>query len=362
MKIESKLLVEAKDITPTRKTLRVRGAFNPSAVRLPNKKIMLLTRISETPYHDEKTFLAPHFVGTKEINLHVEKTYRKKLTLCPDYFRTDDDIVRLPTISHIRKIILDKEGMNVESISKKPDFYGLKDDGDFGVEDPRVTHLKKEKRYAMTYVSVSTYSGVSTSLATTKNFNNWKRHGIIFRQQNKDVVIYPEKINGYYVAMNRPEGTMVFDKPRIWISYSKDLIFWGRDKPLLGPRKQGWDHLRIGAGSVPIKTSEGWLEIYHGVQLKNKNNPDSDKVYSAGAILFDLKNPEKIVGQTPVKNPLFMPDKKLETKEAFNDNVTFPSTVMQSLNKKDLLIYSGEGDSNTSVRKIKLEDILNSLK
>ena len=362
MKIESKLLVKAKDIIPTRKTLRVRGVFNPSAVRLANKKIMLFARIAETPYHDEKTFLAPHFVGTKEMNLHVEKTHRNKLKLCPDCFRTDEDFVRLPTISHIRKIILDEEGMNVESISEKPDFYGLQGDGDFGVEDPRVTYLKNEKRYLMTYVSVSTHSGISTALATTKNFNNWERHGIIFRQQNKDVVIYPEKINGYYVAMHRPEGTMVFDKPRIWISYSKDLIFWGKDKPLLGPRKKGWDNLRIGPGSVPIKTSEGWLEIYHGVHLKNKKNLDSDKVYNGGAVLFDLKNPEKIVGQTPAKRPLFGPNKKLETKEAFNDNVTFPSTVMQSLNKKDLLIYSGEGDSNTAVRKIKLKDILNSLK
>ncbi|MCR4335654.1 MAG: hypothetical protein NUV57_03905 [archaeon] len=362
MKIESKLLVKAKDIIPTRKTLRVRGVFNPSAVRLPNKKIMLLVRVAETPYHDEKTFLAPHFVGTKEMDIHVEKTHREKLKIYDDCFRTDEDIVRLPTISHIRKIFMDETGMNVESISDKPDFYGLKGDGDFGVEDPRVTYFKKEKRYAMTYVSVSTLSGVSTSLATTKNFNDWKREGIIFRQQNKDVVIYPEKINGYYAAMHRPEGTMVFDKPRIWISYSKDLIFWGRDKPLLGPRKQGWDNLRIGPGSVPIKTNEGWLEIYHGVHLKKKNDPNSDKVYNAGAILFDLKNPEKIIGRTPANKPIFKPNKKLESGNAFNDNVTFPSAVIPDLNNKDLLIYSGEGDSNTSVRKIKLKDILNSLK
>ncbi len=361
MKTEAKLLVKPQDIKPTVKEFRVRGAFNPAAVRLPDKKILLYARIAETPYHDEKTFLAPRFTGKKKMELYTEKIDRKKMNLCPDCFIMDWDISRLPTISHLRKILLDKSGMEVEKISQKPDFYGLMEDGDFGVEDPRITFLKKEKRYAMTYVSVSMSSGVSTSLATSANLNAWKRHGIIFRQQNKDVAIFPEKINGYYAALHRPEGTMIFDKPSIWVSYSKDLLFWGKDRPVLRPRNHGsWDDLRIGAGPIPIRTDEGWLEIYHGVRLKDRDNKDSAKIYNAGAVLLGLKNPEKVIARTPHKKPLFGPDSGFE-KSGFKGGVVFPTGIIQGLDKKSILVFSGGADSNISVRKLNLKSVLNSL-
>src|SRR3989344_7466124 len=283
------------------------------------------------------------------------------MKLCPDCFLTDEKFSRLPTISHLRKILLSSDGMNVEKISDFPDFFGLKNDGDFGVEDPRITYLAEEKKYAMSYVSVSMDSGVSTSLATSKDLEHWKREGIIFRQQNKDVVIFPEKINGYYVALHRPEGTMIFDKPSIWISYSKDLIFWGKDKAMIKPSKCGWDHLRIGAGTVPIRTDEGWLEIYHGVSLTQFNDPGSHKIYSAGAFLTDLKKPGKVIARTPNHEPLFKPKLKSE-KSGFVNDVIFPTAAISDKANKNLLIYSGASDSSIVARKIKIGDILNSLK
>ncbi len=361
MKIEAKTLVTPDMVKPTRKDFRMRGVFNPSAIRLKNGKVLLYARVAETPKHDEKTFLAPRCCGTHKLEWQIEKLSRRKMKLAPDYYWLSDDISRLPTISHFRKITLDKSGLEVEKISEKPDFYGVRDDGDFGVEDPRITYLKKENKYAMTYVSVSLHGGVSTSLATSKNLNQWKREGIIFRQQNKDVVIFPEKINGYYVALHRPEGTMIFSKPSIWISYSKDLIFWGKDRPILEPRNNAWDYLRIGAGTVPIKTKEGWLEIYHGVRLTKKRDPDSHKIYMAGALLFDLKNPAKVIGRTPAKEPLFGSDLDSE-KKGFNNKVVFPSGLVQTSDKKSVLIYGGGADSVITVRKMGLKSVLNSMK
>lgn len=360
MRTNARLLLTPNEIVPTLKTFRVRGVFNPAAVRLPNKKILLFARVAETPYHNDKTFVAPRFAGEGQSQIVIERIGRGKMRLCEDFFLMNDEIYRLPTLSHIRKIFLDKSGLNVEKIHHSPDFAGMTEDGDFGTEDPRITHIRKEKIYAMTYVSVSMSSGVSTSLAVSKDLKNWKRLGIIFRQQNKDVVIYPEKINGYYVAMQRPEGTMIFDKPSIWLSYSKDLVFWGRDKPILKPRRSGWDSLRIGAGAVPIKTAEGWLEIYHGVHLRNRKNPASRKVYSAGAVLFDLKNPEKVLGRSPTNKPLFRPQYKFE-KEGFHDDVVFPTAAIPDLDGKSVLVYSGAADSNITVRKIRIKGILNSL-
>ena len=358
MKSTARMLIGPSDLKPSRTNFRVRGIFNPAAIRLADGRIMLLARVAETPLHGERYFLAPRFAGRDRLKMVIETIPRHKCRWDKDCFRIHGDIARLPTISHMRKIILDKDGLQVDHISQRADFYGLVDDGDFGVEDPRITFLQNEKRYAMTYVSVSALSGVSTSLAISRDLESWERKGIIFRQQNKDVAIFPQKINGYYVALQRPEGTMIFDKPSIWISYSKDMQFWGKDRPLLRPREGSWEEVRIGPGTVPIKTAEGWLHIYHGVRYKQKGNDSSPKIYSAGAILFSLENPEKILSITPKDEPLFCPESGFET-QGFVNNVIFPTAAVS--HGKDLLIYSGAADSNIEVRKIAIKEILNSL-
>ncbi|MFH1224266.1 MAG: hypothetical protein V1676_00500 [Candidatus Diapherotrites archaeon] len=360
MDAKATLVVTPEQVMPSLKSMRVRGVFNPAAVRLKNKKILLFARVAETPYHDEKTFIAPRFAGRERSHFVIERIRREKMKQREGLFVMNDEIYRLPTLSHIRKILLDKGGMHAEEISGTMDFAGRTEDGDFGVEDPRITHFAKEGRYAMTYVSISMSSGVSTSLALSNDLNIWERKGIIFRQQNKDVVIYPEKINGYYVAMNRPEGTMIFDKPGIWLSYSKDLVFWGKDRPIMKPRKTGWDALRIGAGSVPIKTDEGWLAIYHGVHLKNRRNPSSKKIYSAGAVLFDLKNPGKVLGISPAREPLFAPKYEFET-EGFLGGVVFPTAAIPDIDGKSVIVYSGGADTCISARKVRIRAILDSL-
>jgi predicted GH43/DUF377 family glycosyl hydrolase len=359
MNVQTKLLVKPGEIRPTINAFKVRGVFNPAAIRLPDQKILLFGRVAETPFHDERAFIAPRFSGKKNLKIHLDSISRAKMEFKGSTFLLNNQISRLPTISHLRKILLDKHGENVLNISQKPDFYGLSNDGDFGVEDPRITFFKREKFFAMTYVSVSEGSSVCTSLATSTNLKAWERKGIIFRQQNKDVVIFPEKFNGYYVALNRPEGVMVFDKPSIWISYSKDLLFWGKDRPLVAPRQSCWDDLRIGSGSVPIKTAEGWLSIYHGVTTKT-SNPKSRKIYSAGALLFSHKDPAKVIGRTPTSEPLLKPTYDFEN-EGFNGGVIFPTAVIPSLDGESLLIYCGVADTNIVLKKIKVKDILNSL-
>ncbi len=353
-----KVLVRPEDVKPTLPNFRMRGVFNPAGIRLKDGRIMLYARIAETPKHGETVFLAPRFSGTKKMEITIDKIMRKKMEFDDKWYITNEKIARLPTISHMRKILLDESGMYVEEISDKPDFYGLKDDGDFGVEDPRITFFEKEKRYAMTYVAISMKSGVSTFLALSKDLKNWERKGILFAQQNKDVAIFPEKINGYYVALNRPEGTMIFDKPRIWISYSKDLIFWGKDKPIIMPRPHSWDSLRIGTGTVPLKTKKGWLVFYHGV--KEVNGPKPRKVYCAGAFLLDLKRPDKVLARTPVEVPLLRPELPSE-KEGFINEVVFPTAAIPDKDGKSILIYSGAADSSTTVRKMSINKIINSL-
>jgi predicted GH43/DUF377 family glycosyl hydrolase len=203
----------------------------------------------------------------------------------------------------------------------------------------------------MTYVTVSDKNGVSTSLAESKDLKTWKRRGLIFEEQNKDVVLFPEKINGLYVALNRPESSFVFSKSNIWISYSPDLVFWGKENSLLDTRKHSWETERNGAGPPPIKTKQGWLLIYHGVCIKRKRAH-----YSAGAALLDLKNPEKILARTPKNNPLLSPDAVFE-RRGFMNNVVFPTAAVPTKDGKELLIYSGGADNVVTVRKLSIEEI-----
>jgi predicted GH43/DUF377 family glycosyl hydrolase len=356
MEVEQKLLLEPEDVKPSFKGWQVSGVFNPGGVRLPNKKILLLARVAENSHQSEDPFMrCPVVVSSKQYRTLREKIHPK------DVVGKDGNLIylknktcRLKNFSHFRKVLVDKTGFKVEKVFEKPSFHGTGEEGQYGVEDPRITLL--EGKYHMTYVTVNKLEGVCTNLAVSGNLRNWERRGIIFREQNKDVALFPEKIKGEYVALHRPEGFFEFSRPSIWISHSKDLVYWGREKSIVETREGCWDSERVGAGSVPLKTKEGWLEIYHGVYEKRRQ-----KIYSAGAVLLDLEQPEVVLARTPKNRPLFRPEKRYERKGYIND-VVFPTVTIPDLDGKSLLVYSGGSDTVVSVRKLLLQDILNSLK
>jgi predicted GH43/DUF377 family glycosyl hydrolase len=352
--IEEKVILKPEDITPSFKDWKVMGVLNPAAVRIKDK-IVLFARVAESGVRMHgKAMHCPVIISKKEYRIGYQKIDRPQITKKgTNLIYLKEGVCRLQHISHFRKIILNKDGFNIEDIADKPIFTGKTNDGDYGVEDPRI--VKIGNKYIMTYVSVSENEGVSTSLAVSTDLKKWDRKGIIFRETNKDVAIFPEKIKGKYVALHRPQGFYIFSKPSIWISYSPDLIYWGKEKSIIQPRPNSWETEKIGAGPPPIKTKKGWLLIYHGVKkVKDK------KIYSAGAVLLDLKNPEKIIARSPADKPLITPSKSYE-KKGLVSNVIFPTGAVPSLDKKDLLIYSGGADSVISVRKISFKEIFKSM-
>lgn len=350
--MKNKLLIKPEDVKPSFQNWQVKGALNPAAIRLPNGKIMLYIRVAEQPHmHKGKLIHCPIVVPGKGYKIGTEKINKLDIVDKEEHvIHLKNGICRLTTFSHLRKVILNENGFDVEYIGNKPVFTGTPQEGQYGVEDPRIMKLRDQ--YAMSYVTVSAQEGVCTSLAVSEDLVDWQRKGIIFREQNKDVVIFPEKIDGKFVALHRPEGFFQFSKPSIWISYSPDLVYWGKEKSIIQPRENSWESERIGPGAPPIKTEQGWLEIYHGVKKVGGKN-----VYSAGATLLDLRNPEKILARSPENEPLFYPTEDYET-SGFVNSVVFPTAAIADLNKKDLLIYYGGADSVTAVRKIRLLDIL----
>ena len=358
MQVKEKVLLRPKHLKASVRGWVVMGVLNPAAVRLPNKKIMLYARVAEMPKgHLGTKFNCPVIVSDKHIKDKGYKLSSMEINRTnivaeeENVIYLKDETCRLKTSSHFRRIILDKTGFEVEKIDELPSFTGTHKEGQFGVEDPSI--VKIGSKYYMTYVSVSLHEGVCTSLAVSKDLKRWKRNGIIFREQNKDVSLFPEKIKGHFVALHRPEGFFEFSRPSIWISHSRNTKYWGKEKSIMQPRANSWETERVGAGTTPLKIKEGWLEIYHGVKKDKKGN----NIYSAGAVLFDKKNPAKIIARSPKTQALFSP-KKIYERKGFINNVVFPSEAILDLNGKDLLVFSGAGDSVTTVKKVAIKDII----
>jgi predicted GH43/DUF377 family glycosyl hydrolase len=350
------LLITPEMIKPSSKYLEVIGTINPAAIRGEDGKIILYLRVIERLkiLEDEKYFYSPRMAGEDKYELKIDRFEKKEVA---NHSELDiifhDTTKRLTFVSHLRRVVLDETGFNILSIDKKPSFYGLSNDSELGVEDPRIVQI--EGRYVMTYVSLSRRENISTSLAFSDDLKTWQRKGIIFGEQDKDVVIFPEKIKEKYVAFDRPEGNFQFTPPHIWIAYSDDLFSWGNLKSISLSKKGDEDYGRIGPGCPPIKTNKGWLLIYHTVT----NEKDAFYVYSGCAALFDLKNPKKLLAKS---KPIILPNKEYELKLYQKKRVVFPTGVVVDKNGKDLLIYSGGRDVITSVRKMSLQKIMDSLK
>ncbi|MHC5061467.1 MAG: glycoside hydrolase family 130 protein [Planctomycetota bacterium] len=156
----------------------------------------------------------------------------------------------------------------------------------FGVEDPRITFL--EDAYYITYSAYSTH-GVRIALAKTTDFESVERVAFITQSDYRNTVIFPEKINGRYVKLDRPHSDI--SPWSIWISYSPDLRHWGDSQVVMKPVKYHWDEMKIGPGAPPIKTEKGWLHIYHGVF-----ETMAGAVYRLGAALHKLDDPAVILG------------------------------------------------------------------
>jgi len=167
--------------------------------------------------------------------------------------------------------------------SKEPAFSEYEQ---FGVEDPRITAL--EGVYYITYSAYSRY-GVRIGLARTTDFKSVERIAFITQADYRNTVIFPEKINGRYVRLDRPHSDIC--PWSIWISYSPDLRHWGDSRLVMKPVQYHWDEMKIGPGAPPIRTDKGWLSIYHGVF------PTMDgAVYRLGVALHNLDDPSQIIG------------------------------------------------------------------
>jgi len=194
-------------------------------------------------------------------------------------------------------LALSSDGEHFDEIWDEPAISRAAPYEEWGVEDARITYLADEGRYAITYTGYSS-AGPRICLITTDDLlapARYRRHGPRVAGDNKNCVVFPEKVDGEYVILHRP-------MPRIVCTRVSSLeLEWPVDGvTLMGPRAGTWRSSRVGAGAPPIRTSAGWLLPFHGATSIEEGN-----VYSMGWCVLDIDKPEivRFVSDAPALSP-----------------------------------------------------------
>jgi predicted GH43/DUF377 family glycosyl hydrolase len=192
-----------------------------------------------------------------------------------------------------------------------------------------------------------------TGLALTRDFKTWIRAGWLTDPllDDRDVVLFPEKIAGKYAMIHRPlewvgEGYRT-EHACAWISMADDLMGF-RESRLLIKNRYWWETDKLGVNTPPIKTPHGWLTIYHAV--------GRDKFYRWGALLLDLNDPAKVLHRTP--DWLYEPAADYEV-EGYYRGVCFPCGVV--VIGGTLFVYYGGADKFCAVATCGFEELIGHL-
>ena len=279
------------------------------------------------------------------------------------------------------------DGVNFVHSSEKPVFTPAMAGSKYGsVQDPRITKI--EDTYYMTYAyrpfawsSHPTGTGVPESfqtdfpgfdgdpmknqtrsgIAISKDLYHWEHHvwATPVELDDRDVILFPEKINGRFAMLRRPlqfvgekYGT---EKAGIWISYSDDLQNWTETRLIAKPEFQ-WESNRIGGSLPPLKTDEGWLVIYHGVETINEKT--KMVIYRAGAMILDIDNPAKVLYRS--SKFILEPEEYYERFGLYIPYVVFPTGGY--INEDLLHIYYGVCDTAIARASVNINDLLTFIK
>ena len=215
----------------------------------------------------------------------------------------------------------------------------------YHVYDPRVTCIG-HTYYIM--VALDMDSCCRLGLARTDDFEHFEFLGIVSKNDCRNGVLFPERIDGRYLRLDRPNRVRLESGATtgtvIEISQSKDLIHWTSLGTVMEGRLHFWDEL-IGAGPPPVKTEKGWLLIYHGVATHLNGH-----LYQVGVALLDLAQPQTVLarGRFNILEP-----RELYEQVGQVPNVIFPSGMIVEHSdergfakmESKVLLYYGAADT-----------------
>lgn len=179
---------------------------------------------------------------------------------------------------------------------------------------------------------------------------------------NRNLVLFPERIGGRYVRLDRPMPVYSRGRDRfdLWLSHSPDLRHWGDHRLVLGVEDVPFANDKIGPGAPPLKTDRGWLVFFHAVdrdETRGKHGWEAKwtKRYTAGVMLLDLQNPAKVLGMG--KLPLLAPEAPYEISGGFRDHVIFPTAAVLEPSG-EVKLYYGAGDAVMALATAQVDDLI----
>ena len=234
-----------------------------------------------------------------------------------------------------------------------------------GCEDPRLARTE-DGTYVMTYTSWNR-KVARLCIATSKDLHHWQKHGPAFwdaaggKYRNlfcKSAVIVTEPSakdpESYVIAKIDGHYLMYWGEAQINAATSDDLIHWtpvvnpdGSFRALIRPRRSFFDSNLTEVGAAAVKTDKGILVFYNG---KNGHGDAADKrfgegAYCAGQVLFDLKDPYRVIARLDV--PFFRPMAAFERKGQYAQGTVFIEGL--AFFKGKWYLYYGCADSLVGV-------------
>ncbi len=326
----------------------VLGAFNPGLTRLPNGNLLMLVRVAEalrTPIFDGHVHAIRWDSGRYGLDawpLELANTADpRKFTLHGGGWK----IMALTSLSWLLPVELTPDGLGRVAIHYDKAIAPENSLQCYGVEDPRIS--KVDGRFLMTTCSVSPERH-STTLYSSENGLDWVFEDIVLDHQNKDMLIFEGRINGEYWAQTRPLGDLYFAYPpgsewragpSINLASSKDGLYWKPHRqPGIRPHSGTVATARMGGGTPPILTPDGWLTLWHGVEPK-----EIVGIYRTYWSILDKDDPSRVIRTNHL--PLIEADPELTRPieaQIYIRDVVFTTGIADG--GDHYIVASGEGD------------------
>ena len=346
----------------------VLGAFNPGLCRLPNGNLMIMVRVAEA--------LMNPIAGD---NVHCIRwdSIQKKYKTDPwplSQVKMDDPrkftikaynfpVIALTSLSWLLPVELNENGSIVKKVHYDKIIAPQFSSQEYGIEDPRISLI--EGKYYMTTCCVSSERH-STVLYESIDGLNYTFKGIVLDHQNKDMLLFEGKIQNKYYALTRPMGECYFATPpdslyhpgaAIHLASSENMTHWKPDDaPFLRARRSSLSNVKIGGGTAPILTPDGWLILYHGVE-----NKTAVGVYRTFWALLDKNDPSKILFLEDTF-PLLEANPKITAsinRQIYLTDVVFTTGMIAHQN--EYILASGELDLACRITRISKDYFLNSI-
>lgn len=227
------------------------------------------------------------------------------------------------------------------------------------IYDPRLTVV--DGRVLMCF-AIDTAHGVCGGVAETGDFRHF-RWLSVSAPDNRNMVLFPRRIGGNYVRLERPFPVYMRPEPEafpIWCAESPDLLHWGQHRPVLGPDEVPYANSKIGPAAPPIETPRGWLVTIHAVnrnpalRLKGWESRGWFKRYYAGLMLLDRQDPSRVIGL--MREPLLAPETEYET-DGFRGSVIFPCGMILE-DSGEVKLYYGAADTSVALATAHVDDLV----